>query len=128
LGRRVTHLIALGGSAPADASPLGAAKIVSIAAHRGPLTQVAAVVLPATSWAEHSGTYVNAKGMRQLADKALEPVGSSKPAWKQVADVATALGFEPSWIKLKHIRGRLVGSGSTDAPAAAGASGTASAE
>jgi NADH-quinone oxidoreductase subunit G len=125
---RITHILALGGSAPADASALAAAKVVTIAAHRGPLTELAAVVLPATSWAEHSGTYVNAKGMRQMADKALEPLGSSKPAWKQVADVATALGYEPSWIKLKHIRGRLIGSGATDAPAVTSAAGTASAE
>jgi hypothetical protein len=35
-------------------------------------------VLPATSWAEHSGTYVNAKGMRQLSEKALEPLGAAR--------------------------------------------------
>jgi NADH-quinone oxidoreductase subunit G len=113
--RRITHVIALGGSAPVNAGPLGAAKLVTIAAHGGPLTQLARVVLPATSWAEHSGTYVNAKGMRQIADKALEPLGASKPAWKQLADLATALGYEPSWVKLKHIRGQLIGSASPDA-------------
>jgi NADH-quinone oxidoreductase subunit G len=113
--RRITHVIALGGSAPVDASNLRAAKLVTIAAHRGPLTELATVVLPATSWAEHSGTYVNAKGMRQIADKALEPLGASKPAWKQVADLATALGFEPSWTKLKQIRGQLIGSAAAEA-------------
>jgi NADH-quinone oxidoreductase subunit G len=126
--RRITHVIALGGSTPGDAAALSAAKLVTIAAHKGPLTELAAVVLPATSWAEHSGTYVNAKGMRQIADKALEPLGSSKPAWKQVADVATALGYEPSWVKLKHIRGQLIGGAAVDAQAPVLASGTASAE
>ncbi len=89
---------------------------MTIAAHEGPLTRAATVVLPATSWAESAGTYVNAKGMRQIADKALEPQGSSKPAWKQVADLATALGFEPSWTKLKQIRGQLIGGAAADAP------------
>jgi len=127
--RRITHVIALGGSAPGDASTLRAAKLVTIAAHRGPMTDLATVVLPATSWAEHSGTYVNAKGMRQIADKALEPLGASKPAWKQVADVATALGFEPSWVKLKHIRGQLIGTAAADAHATPGpVVGNASAE
>jgi NADH-quinone oxidoreductase subunit G len=126
--RSITHVIALGGWAPADASALAAAKMVTIAAHRGPFTELAAVVLPATSWAEHSGTYVNAKGMRQIAEKALEPLGSSKPAWKQVAEVATALGYEPSWIKLKHIRGQLMGSAAVDGHAPSAAAGSASAE
>ena len=43
------------------------------------------VVLPACSWADASGTYVNAKGIRQTSDKALAPLGSSLPAWEQIA-------------------------------------------
>jgi NADH-quinone oxidoreductase subunit G len=114
--RRITHVIALGGSAPGDATQLGHAKIVTIAAHQGPLTQHAEVVLPATSWAEHSGTYVNAKGLRQVAEKALEPLGSAKPAWKQVAELAKMLGFEPTWSKLRQIRAQLVGTVAADSP------------
>src|ERR1035438_4312271 len=108
---RVTHVIALGGAASVDAGALGRAKVVAIAAHVGALTKAATVVLPATSWAEHAGTYVNAKGMRQTAEKALEPLGESQPAWKLVAEVATALGLQPSWSKLKQIRAQLPGSG-----------------
>ena len=67
---------------------------MTIAAHAGPLTELATVVLPSTSWAEQSGTYVNAKGMRQVSEKALEPQGVSKPGWRQVSDVASALGYE----------------------------------
>jgi NADH-quinone oxidoreductase subunit G len=114
---RVTHVIALGGSAPVDVTALRGAKVVTVAAHRGPLTELAEVVLPATSWAEHSGTYVNAKGMRQVAEKALEPQGASQPAWKQIAALATALGYEPSWSKLKQIRVQLMSGASPDAPA-----------
>jgi NADH-quinone oxidoreductase subunit G len=112
---RIRHVIALGGSAPVDVTPLRGGKVVVIAAHRGPLTDAATVVLPATSWAEHSGTYVNAKGMRQVAEKALEPQGASKPAWRLVADLAVALGYEPSWSKLKQIRAQLIGSAGADA-------------
>jgi NADH-quinone oxidoreductase subunit G len=108
---RVTHVIALGGAAPVDADGLDRAKVVTIAAHEGPLTSAATVVLPATSWAEHSGTYVNAKGLRQVADKALEPQGASQPAWKLVAELATALGYEASWSKVKQIRQLLTGGG-----------------
>jgi NADH-quinone oxidoreductase subunit G len=109
--RRVTHVIALGGATPGDPEKdresLAFAKVIVIAAHGGPLVRAAEIVLPATSWAEHSGTYVNAKGIRQVADKALEHVGASVPAWAQIAALARALGLEPSWSKLKEIRAQL---------------------
>jgi NADH-quinone oxidoreductase subunit G len=116
---RVTHVIALGADAAVDVSALGAAKLVVVAAHQGPLAGVAAVVLPATSWAEHSGTYVNAKGLRQTSDPALQPLGASKPAYKVLAELATALGYEPSWSKLAQIRTHVAGG----AAASAGSSG-----
>jgi NADH dehydrogenase/NADH:ubiquinone oxidoreductase subunit G len=121
---RITHAIALGGAAPLAAETLRGVTLLTVAAHEGPLVEAAAVVLPATSWAEHSGTYVNAKGMRQVSDKALEPLGASRPAWQHVADLASALGFHASWSKLKQIRAELMGS---SAPDAAGASPSAAA-
>src|SRR3984957_8379253 len=73
----VTHAIALGGATPGDAASdletLRPLKLVTIAAHDGPLVRAAAVVLPACSWAEASGSFVNANGIRQLTEKALEP-------------------------------------------------------
>jgi NADH-quinone oxidoreductase subunit G len=113
---RVTHVVALGGAAPVDVGRLSTAKVVVIAANEGPLTGSARVVLPAASWAEASGTYVNAKGLRQVSDKALEPQGASRPAWEHVASVAAALGKEPAWATLKQIRAQL----SASAPTAGG--------
>ena len=76
----ITHVIALGGAVPVDAEALGAGQGRDDRRRTtGPLTELATVVLPATSWAEQSGTYVNAKGMRQVSEKALEPQGVSKP-------------------------------------------------
>jgi NADH-quinone oxidoreductase subunit G len=103
---RVTHVIALGGAAPIDPQALGGATLLTIAAHDGPLSQIAAAVLPATSWAEHSGTFVNAKGLRQVSDRALEPQGASEPGYALVAQVARALGYEPSWTKAQQIRAK----------------------
>ncbi len=109
----VTHVIALGGATPGDPeSDFTALKslqsLVTIAAHEGPLAKAAAVLLPAASWAEVGGTYTNLKGMRQIAEKAIEPQGSSQPAWKLLADLGRALGVEAQWAKLKDIRARLV--------------------
>jgi NADH-quinone oxidoreductase subunit G len=109
---RVTHVVALGGAVPMDAAAAKAALgklqgLVVVAAHEGPLTDAAGVVLPAASWAEASGTFVNAIGFEQVAEKAIEPQGSSAPAWKLLADLAKALGYDASWKKLKDVRARL---------------------
>jgi NADH-quinone oxidoreductase subunit G len=110
---QVTHAIALGSDTPgepgADAAALRALKgLVTIAAHDGPLAKAASVVLPATSWAEAGGTYQNKNGLRQIADKAIEPLGTSEPAWKLLAELGKALGVEPTWNRLKDIRARLL--------------------
>ena len=112
---RVSHVIALGGvsprSEPEDATALGMlGTLVVIATHEGMLTDAAHVVLPATSWAEHTGTYVNRQGIRQIAEKGILPQGASKPGWELTRLLATALGLEPPWSKLKDVRALLVGS------------------
>ncbi len=102
----ITHVIALGGETPAEVD-LSNVQIVTVAAYEGALTKAAKVVLPATSWAEASGTYVNAKGMAQVADKALEPQGLSEPGWKLLAALGQALGYDCTWAKLREVRERL---------------------
>ncbi len=111
---RISHVIALGGitprNDPEDATALGLlGTLVVIASHEGALTDAAHVVLPATSWAEHAGTYVNRQGLHQVAERALFPQGASKPAWELTRTLATALGLEASWSRLKDIRGHLLG-------------------
>lgn len=108
----ISHVVALGGETAGDlAADLDALRavrgMVTVAAHEGALTRAARVVLPATSWAEQSGTFVNARGHRQHAERALEPQGASRPGWELLARVAEALGVAPSWSKLKEVRGRL---------------------
>jgi NADH-quinone oxidoreductase subunit G len=117
---KVTHVIALGGPTPgelnADLQALrGLKALVAIASHDGAFARAANVLLPSASWAEASGTYVNAKQMRQVADKALELQGSSLPGWEMVGRLAQALGLEPTWSKLKDVRSRIT----VDAPAPA---------
>lgn len=113
---RVSHVIALGGvtprSEPEDATALGMlGTLVVLAAHEGALTAAAHVVLPATSWAEHNGTYVNRRGHRQVAERALFAQGASKPAWELARMLALALGLDASWTKLKDIRASLANGG-----------------
>ena len=119
---RVQHVVALGGilsrNEPEDATALGMlTSLVVIASHDGALTDAAHVVLPATSWAEHAGTYVNKQGMRQVAEKGVLAQGASRPAWDLTKLLAVALGVEPSWSRLKDIRANLAPA-PTAAPAA----------
>jgi NADH-quinone oxidoreductase subunit G len=121
---RVTHVIALGGETPGGLSDVETLSrvgaLIVIASHDGPLVKAARVVLPAASWAEASGTYVNAKSMAQVADKAIEPQGSSKAGWQQVAALASALGFEMPLKKLKEVRAQLPAPAPAPAPTVSG--------
>jgi NADH-quinone oxidoreductase subunit G len=104
----VTHVLALGSVSGAD---LGTATIVTLASHRGELTSAATVVLPATSWAEANGTYVNAKNLAQVSEKALATVGDEQPAWQLLALLGRALGYDCTWSKLKDVRARMTTEG-----------------
>jgi NADH-quinone oxidoreductase subunit G len=101
----ITHVLALGGVAGVD---LTGAQVVTLSPFADDLTQAARVVLPVTSWAEASGTFVNAKGMAQVAEKGLAPLGDAKPAWQLLAQLGQALGHPCSWAKLKDVRAELV--------------------
>lgn len=94
---------------------------VVIASHDGPLTQAAHVVLPACAWTESEGTYVNSKGMPQVSDKALKPLGDAKPGWALVAELGKALGYATSWKKIGDLRANMPADLRADraAPAAA---------
>ncbi|HEY1955679.1 MAG TPA: 2Fe-2S iron-sulfur cluster-binding protein [Polyangiaceae bacterium] len=107
----VRHVIALGartGDLENEKPKLAKLEaLVTIASHESALTAAAAVVFPATSWAEQSGTYVNYKGIKQMSEKAIAPQGASRPAFQQIAELALALGHEPTWSKLKDVRAKL---------------------
>ena len=61
------------------------------------MTETAAkanVVLPSASFAERDGTVTNAERRVQRIRKAIEPVGSSKPDWQIISEIAKAMGHE----------------------------------
>ncbi len=104
---RITHVVALGSALPDPdrADALSRAKVlVTLSTHDGPLSRAAAVVLPASSWAECDGTFVNAKGLAQESERALFPQGESQPAWKLVAALGAALGHKMVIGKLSDMR------------------------
>ncbi len=56
-------------------------------------TQYAHVVLPAASFAEKDGTFVNSERRVQRIRKALEPIGQSKPDWQILCEISQRLGY-----------------------------------
>ena len=90
------------------------------------LREVAHVLLPAGTFAESSGTYVNLEGLWQSQTGAAAPVGEARPAWKILRVLGNLLdlaGFE--YLSSEAIREELAGlcgvASAYSAPAYAGA-------
>lgn len=107
--KKLSHVLVLGSYAtdPSLAAALGKAKVVALATHEGPFVEHAEIALPVSSWAESDGTFVNSQGMAQESERAIRPLGDSKPGWKLVAELGRAMGYPMSWKKLKDVRGAM---------------------
>jgi len=104
-GGSVGAVLALGSSVEdaALAAKLKRVPVVAISTFEGELAQQAAVLLPASSWAEADGTFVNAGGLAQVSEKAIEPQGESQPAWRHVLGVAGKLGVSLPFSRAKDL-------------------------
>ena len=99
--------------------------LVLLATHQTPLLEQADVALPACTWAEAGGTYVNARGLTQRSTRAIAPLGRAQPAWQLVAELGSRLEQQTPWKTLKDLRnamqsepGGLATAGSAADPAA----------
>ncbi|HEY3356240.1 MAG TPA: 2Fe-2S iron-sulfur cluster-binding protein [Polyangia bacterium] len=101
----LTALLCVGEVHLGDAALAAAArlKVVAIASHESRLTNGATVALPATAWAEHDATYVNAKGMCQRARAAVAAPAHARPAWRIVGELGTKLGQALAWASLPAV-------------------------
>jgi NADH-quinone oxidoreductase subunit G len=111
---RVKYLLCLGaevdgieGEALDDLSGLSA--MVAFSSHKGVLTERADVVLPVAAWAEAEGTFVNAKGLAQLSERAVTCLGEARPAFKLVGELATELGHEMHFKRPLDVRRAMSG-------------------
>ncbi len=111
-GGSVSAVLAFGDLAdvdPAALAAIGRAKSVVIASNHGPLTKNADVLLPAASWAEADGTFVNRQGLEQEFEAGPRPAGDSLPGWDVVARLARALGHALPWTKYRDVRAAVAG-------------------
>jgi NADH-quinone oxidoreductase subunit G len=109
---KVGVLIALGSAIgnPNEAAALKQAKsFVALSTHEGPIVDGAGVVLPASSWAEADGTFVNRTGLKQESDRAIAPQGQSRPAYRWVQELAKLLSVSLPWKKVAELRAQSQG-------------------
>jgi NADH-quinone oxidoreductase subunit G len=52
------------------------------------------VVLPASSWAEKEGTFINAEGITQKLQRIVAPTGQSMPDWQILRNLSLSMGKE----------------------------------
>ena len=103
----VDAVLSLGFAAEVDAealAPLSRLPHVNLATHGGPLAQVASVVVPVATIAEASGTFVNAKGIAQPFQKAVQAPAGITAAWQAMTELAAKLGHEVAMKKLPDVR------------------------
>ena len=110
--KTITHVLALGSDVddPAGAKALnGLTGFVVLGTWQGPLAAAAQVLLPASSWVESDGQFMNAKGMVQESEQIIEPKGQSRPAWKLSVALGVRLGVPIPWRTLEELRAALSG-------------------
>jgi len=66
--------------------------------------QLADVVFPASTYVEKEGTFTNMGMTVQRLNKAIEPVGESKPDWQIVCELAKKMGHPYDYISPKPIK------------------------
>jgi NADH-quinone oxidoreductase subunit G len=118
---KLSLVVSLGSQAPDAAQAKILEKIpalVAFASHEGPFAEHAEVLLPASTWAEADGTFVNRKGIAQESDRAVQPHGESRPAYRIVLELLRALDRAPTWKKIEEIRTALAARASSRPPAA----------
>ncbi|MGF7184265.1 formate dehydrogenase alpha subunit [Desulfitispora alkaliphila] len=65
------------------------------------------VVLPAASFAEKDGTFVNTERRVQRVRKAVEPVGAAKADWEIIQLIANRMGYDMNYATAKDIMGEI---------------------
>ncbi len=100
--------------------------MVAVGAYAGEeMKRVAHILLPAGTFAETSGTYVNLEGRWQSQGGAAKPLGVSRPAWKILRVLGNLLelpGFD--YQSSEQVRDELKSRLDAAAPSAPAAAGT----
>ena len=69
--------------------------------------KMADVVLPAASWAEKEGTFINAEGIPQPVPKVVAPTGESVPDWQILRNIARVMEHDLGVIEFSTLKNEI---------------------
>jgi NADH-quinone oxidoreductase subunit G len=79
------------------------AVLIVLASHKGPLVDVANVVLPIATWAETDGSFTNKEGRVQRIHAAIPCTGEVIPAWQALALLGGKLGIDLAYTSASDV-------------------------
>jgi NADH-quinone oxidoreductase subunit G len=87
-----------------DMTAMGKAFVVYVGTHGDAGAHRADVILPAATYTEKSGTYVNTEGRVQIAERAVFPPGEAKEDWAIFRALSAVLGVTLPFDSLRGLR------------------------
>ena len=103
-GKGELDVLFLLGADEDDTAAMGKAFVVYIGTHGDAGAHRADVILPAATYTEKSGTYVNTEGRAQMAERAVFPPGDAKEDWAIIRALSAVLGHTLPFDSLSQLR------------------------
>ncbi len=106
-GKGELDVLFLLGADEYDMSAMGKAFVVYVGTHGDAGAHRADVILPAATYTEKSGTYVNTEGRVQVTARAVFPPGEAKEDWAIIRALSGAIGKPLPFNSLTQLRAAL---------------------
>lgn len=106
-GKGELDVLFLLGADEYDMSAMGKAFVVYVGTHGDAGAHRADVILPAATYTEKSGTYVNTEGRVQVTTRAVFPPGEAKEDWAIIRALSGAIGKPLPFNSLTQLRAAL---------------------
>lgn len=106
-GKGELDVLFLLGADEYDTAAMGKAFVVYVGTHGDAGAHRADVILPAATYTEKSGTYVNTEGRVQMAMRAVFPPGEAKEDWAIFRALSAVLGKPLPFNSLQQLRAAL---------------------
>ena len=103
-GKGELDVLFLLGADEYDTAAMGKAFVVYVGTHGDAGAHRADVILPAATYTEKSGTYVNTEGRVQMAERAVFPPGDAKEDWAIFRALSAVLGSALPFNSLAQLR------------------------
>ncbi|WP_332700391.1 NADH-quinone oxidoreductase subunit NuoG [Devosia sp.] len=103
-GKGELDVLFLLGADEYDMSAMGKAFVVYVGTHGDAGAHRADVILPAATYTEKSGTYVNTEGRVQVTSRAVFPPGDAKEDWAIIRALSGAMGKPLPFNSLTQLR------------------------